>query len=107
MLTIENPTPIQQEIIAKLKYIFDPEIPVNIWELGFIYEIRQDIENNVVIVMTLTAPNCPAAESLPAMVRDELMTIRDIKSLFVEVTFDPPWSTEMMSEAAQLDLGLL
>lgn len=107
MITIENPTPIQKEIIAKLKFIYDPEIPVNIWELGFIYEINQDAENNVTIIMTLTAPNCPAAETLPAMVRDELMTIREIKSVFVDVTFDPPWTTEMMSEEAMLDLGLL
>ncbi|MEI6346928.1 MAG: iron-sulfur cluster assembly protein [Bacteroidota bacterium] len=107
MITIENPTPIQQEIIARLKYIYDPEIPVNIWELGFIYEINQDAENNVRIVMTLTAPNCPVADTLPATVRDEMMTIREIKSVNVEVTFDPPWDTEMMSEAAMLDMGLL
>ncbi len=107
MITIENPTPIQKEIIARMKYIFDPEIPVNIWELGFIYEINQDEENNVLIVMTLTAPNCPAAETLPATVKDELLTIGGIKNVTVEVTFDPPWTTEMMSEEAMLDLGLL
>lgn len=107
MITIENPTPIQLEIIARLKYIYDPEIPVNIWDLGFIYEINQDAENNVTVIMTLTAPNCPAAETLPAMVRDEIMTIREIKSVYVDVTFDPPWTTEMMTEEAMLDLGLL
>lgn len=107
MITIENPTPIQKEIIARLKYIFDPEIPINIWELGFIYEINQDAENNVHIVMTLTAPNCPVADTLPATVRDEMMAIREIKSVYVEITFDPPWTTEMMSEEAMLDLGLL
>lgn len=107
MLTIENPTPIQKEIIARLKFIYDPEIPVNIWELGFIYEINQDAENNVNIVMTLTAPNCPAADILPAMVRDELMSIREIRSLNVEVTFEPTWTSDMMSEEAMLDLGLL
>lgn len=107
MLTIENPTPIQKEIIARLKFIYDPEIPVNIWELGFIYEINQDAENNVHIVMTLTAPNCPAADILPAMVRDELMSIRAIKSISVDVTFEPTWTSDMMSEEAMLDLGLL
>lgn len=107
MITIENPTPIQLEIIARLKYIYDPEIPVNIWDLGFIYEINQDAENNVTVIMTLTAPNCPAADTLPAMVRDEIMTIREIKSVYVDVTFDPPWTTEMMTEEAMLDLGLL
>jgi FeS assembly SUF system protein len=107
MITIGNPTPIQLEIIARLKYIYDPEIPVNIWDLGFIYEINQDAENNVTVIMTLTAPNCPAADTLPAMVRDEIMTIREIKSVYVDVTFDPPWTTEMMTEEAMLDLGLL
>ncbi len=107
MLKIENPTPIETEIISRCKYIFDPEIPVNIWELGFIYEINIDKENNVQILMTLTAPNCPAAETLPAMVRDEIMNIRGVNRVNVDITFEPPWSTEMMSEEAMLDLGLL
>lgn len=107
MYTIENPSPIEAEIIARLKYIFDPEIPVNIWDLGFIYDIQVDHLNNVHITMTLTAPNCPAAESLPQNVIDELKRINGVGDVTLNITFDPPWSVDLITEAAKLDLGLL
>lgn len=107
MYTIENPTPIEAEIIARLKYIFDPEIPVNIWDLGFIYDIQVNHQNDVHITMTLTAPNCPAAESLPQNVKDEIKRITGIGDVTLNITFDPPWSIDLITEAAKLDLGLL
>lgn len=107
MYNIENPSPLEAEIIARLKFIFDPEIPVNIWDLGFIYKIELDAENNLRILMTLTAPNCPAAETLPQNVVDELKQIQGIKDITLDITFDPPWSTDLITEAAKLDLGLL
>ncbi len=100
----ENTT--EQAIINVIKEIFDPEIPVNIYALGLIYKI--DIKNHDVhIVMTLTSPNCPVAESLPLEVKNKVERLPTIKSCHVEVVFDPPWNTDMMSEEAQLELGLL
>jgi FeS assembly SUF system protein len=96
-----------QKVIDAIKTCFDPEIPVDIWELGLIYEINIDDENNVLIRMTLTSPNCPAAETLPADVDMKIREIRGIKSVKVEITFEPPWDKEMMSEVAQLELGFM
>lgn len=96
-----------QKVIDVIKTCFDPEIPVDIWELGLIYGIYFDDENNLVIKMTLTSPNCPAAETLPAEVEQKLHDIREVKSVKVEITFDPPWDKEMMSEVAQLELGFM
>ncbi len=96
-----------QKVIDAIKTCFDPEIPVDIWELGLIYEINIDDENNLLIRMTLTSPNCPAAETLPADVEMKTRDIRGIKSVKVEITFDPPWDKEMMSEVAQLELGFM
>ncbi|HQN98417.1 MAG TPA: SUF system Fe-S cluster assembly protein [Bacteroidales bacterium] len=96
-----------EEIIKELKILYDPEIPINIYDLGLIYEIKIDDDNNVYILMSLTAPNCPVAESLPADVNNAVENIDGVKSCQVEVTFDPPWDQSMISDAALLELGLL
>lgn len=98
---------VKDEAYGQLQTIYDPEIPVNIYELGLIYEVNVDIDNNVQVIMTLTAPNCPAAESLPAEVEQKISAIDGVNSCKVEITFDPPWDQEMMSEAAKLELGFL
>ncbi|HMV14343.1 MAG TPA: SUF system Fe-S cluster assembly protein [Chitinophagales bacterium] len=98
---------IQDEVYTQLQTIYDPEIPVNIFELGLIYEVNVDIDNNVQVLMTLTAPNCPAAESLPAEVEQKVSAIEGVNSCKVDITFDPPWDQEMMSESAKLELGFL
>ena len=98
---------IKDQALKEMQTIFDPEIPVNIYELGLIYEINVDVDNHVHVLMTLTAPNCPAAESLPREVEEKIMAIEGVKSVKVEITFDPPWDQEMMSEAAKLELGFL
>lgn len=98
---------LEGQITDKLKTVFDPEIPVNIYDLGFIYEIRIEEDFTVYLTMTLTAPNCPVAESLPAEVRDAIKTVDGVRDCFVEVTFEPPWSTDLISPAGKLDLGLL
>ncbi|PKP45270.1 MAG: SUF system Fe-S cluster assembly protein [Bacteroidetes bacterium HGW-Bacteroidetes-11] len=95
------------EIIEKLKTIFDPEIPVNIYDLGLIYNVSIDDKSVAHITMTLTAPNCPVAESLPVEVKETVVTIEGIEDCEVEITFDPPWTKDMMSEEAMLDLGFL
>jgi FeS assembly SUF system protein len=94
-------------VIETLKTIFDPEIPVNIYELGLIYEVKMDEDYSVNILMTLTSPNCPVAESLPEEVRERVSDINGIKAVKVDITFEPPWDKDMMSEAAMLELGLL
>jgi len=98
---------IENNIIEQLKNIFDPELPVNIYDLGLIYSINISEDLNVIITMTLTAPNCPVAESLPAEVREKTSLIEGVKDVKVEITFDPPWGRDMMSEEAQLELGFL
>lgn len=98
---------IKDEALKQMQTIFDPEIPVNIYELGLIYEVNVDIDNNVHVLMTLTAPNCPAAESLPKEVEEKVQAIEGVNKVNVEITFDPPWDQEMMSEAAKLELGFL
>ncbi len=90
-----------------LHEIFDPEIPVNIYELGLIYEVNVDPGNNVHIVMTLTAPNCPAAEILPAEVKEKAESVEGTSEVEVEITFEPEWTMDNMSETAKLELGLL
>lgn len=96
-----------QRVIEEIKTCYDPEIPVDIWELGLIYELHLDDENNLKIVMTLTSPNCPVAESLPADVENKLKLLQDIKSAELKLTFEPSWEKEMMSEVAQLELGFM
>jgi FeS assembly SUF system protein len=98
---------LESEIILALKKVFDPEIPVNIYDLGLIYELTIDPESNVIIRMTLTAPNCPIAEDMPGIVQDEVKKVEGVNEVTVELVFDPPWDQSMISEAALLDLGLL
>ena len=97
---------LKDKIIAEIKKIYDPEIPVNIYELGLIYDIKVDTDNNVKVNMTLTTPNCPVAESLPKEVKDSIMEINDVDKVDLELVWDPPWDKSMMSEAAKLDLNL-
>jgi FeS assembly SUF system protein len=94
-------------VIETLKDVYDPEIPVNIYELGLIYEVKIDDDYNVDILMTLTSPNCPVAESLPVEVKERVGNIEGLNQVRVELTFEPPWDKDMMSEAAMLELGLL
>jgi FeS assembly SUF system protein len=98
---------IQNEVIEVLKDCYDPEIPVNIYELGLIYEVNVDAGNNVHILMTLTSPMCPVAESLPPEIEEKIKKLEGLGTVKVEVTFDPPWEQSMMSEAAKLELGML
>lgn len=98
---------LENKIIEVLKTIYDPEIPVDIFELGLIYEVKIDGEKNVVIEMTLTSPNCPVAESLPKEVEDKVASLPEVTTAKVEIVFDPPWDKSMMSEEAQLELGFL
>lgn len=98
---------LKNDIIEVLRTIYDPEIPVDIYELGLIYEVNVDPAGNAAIIMTLTSPACPVAGSLPGEVEQKLKGIPGINSVKVELTFDPPWEQDMMSEAAQLELGLL
>jgi len=98
---------IGEKVVSVLKTIYDPEIPVDIYELGLIYDVFVNEDHNVKIIMTLTSPNCPVAESLPKEVEEKVESIKTIKSAKVEITFDPPWSKDLMSEEAKLELGLL
>ena len=97
---------LKDKVIAEIKKIYDPEIPVNIYELGLIYEIKVDEKNNVKINMTLTSPNCPVAESLPKEVKDSIMEIKDVNKVDLDLVWDPPWNKSMMSESAKLELNL-
>ena len=99
--------PNQDQIIEVLKTIFDPEIPVDIYELGLIYEVKISAEGIVDIDMTLTSPNCPVAESLPKEVEDKVAEMAGVESAKVQIVFDPPWTQDMMSEAAKLECGFL
>ncbi len=98
---------LKNSIIEVIKTIYDPEIPVDIYELGLIYEVEVDPGNNVNIQMTLTAPNCPAAESLPAEVQQKVQSIPGVASFNLDLVFDPPWTMDYMSEEAKLELGML
>ena len=97
---------LKDKVIAEIKKIYDPEIPVNIYELGLIYDIKVDKDNVVEIKMTLTTPNCPVAESLPKEVENSVKEIKDVKDAKLELVWDPPWNKSMMSEAAKLELNL-
>ena len=96
-----------EKIVIELKSIFDPEIPVDIYELGLIYDVFVNEDFDVKILMTLTTPNCPVAETLPVEVEEKVMSIDEVKSAKVELTFEPPWSKDLMSEEAKLELGML
>ena len=95
------------KIVRVLKTIFDPEIPVDIYELGLIYDVFVNEDADVKILMTLTTPNCPVAETLPREVEEKVKSLDEVKDAEVEITFDPPWSRELMSEEAKLELGML
>lgn len=98
---------LEQEIIHQLKTVFDPEIPVDIYELGLIYEIKIDEEANVYIKMTLTSPACPVAGSLPGEVKERIKALKDVNDVYVDLVWNPPWDKDMMSEEAKLELGFL
>ena len=96
-----------ESVVKALKTIYDPEIPVDIYELGLIYDVMINEANDVKILMTLTSPNCPVAETLPMEVEEKIKSIDAVQSAEVEITFDPPWSKDLMSEEAKLELGML
>ncbi|WNH08432.1 SUF system Fe-S cluster assembly protein [Thalassobellus suaedae] len=96
-----------EKIVNVLKTIYDPEIPVDIYELGLIYDVFVNEDYDVKILMTLTTPNCPVAETLPLEVEEKVKSLDAVKSAEVEITFDPPWTQELMSEEAKLELGML
>jgi len=104
---ILNPNELGEKIVAVLKTIFDPEIPVDIYELGLIYDVMVNEDNDVKILMTLTTPNCPVAETFPVEIEEKVKTLKEVNEVEVEITFDPPWSQELMSEEAKLELGIL
>ena len=102
-----DPNQLGEKIVKVLKTIFDPEIPVDIYELGLIYDVFVNEDFDVKISMTLTSPNCPVAESLPAEVEEKVKSVQGVSSAIVEMTFEPPWTQELMSDEAKLELGLL
>lgn len=106
-IIISKNTELTQRVIDEIKTCYDPEIPVDIWELGLIYELELDDEDNLRVKMTLTSPNCPVAETLPAEVEQKLKLVPGVKSAKLELTFEPPWDKNMMSEVAQLELGFM
>ena len=97
---------IKNQVIEEIKKIYDPEIPVNIYELGLIYKIEVDEKNKVNIDMTLTSPNCPVAESLPKEVKDNIMKVEGVSDVNLNLVWEPPWDKDKMSEAAKLELNL-
>ena len=102
-----NTEDLGEKIVKELKSIFDPEIPVDIYELGLIYDVFVNEDNEVKILMTLTTPNCPVSETLPQEVEEKIKSLDDVKTAEVEITFDPPWTKDLMSEEAKLELGFL
>jgi FeS assembly SUF system protein len=102
-----NVNALGEKIVRVLKTIFDPEIPVDIYELGLIYDVFVNEDYEVKILMTLTTPNCPVAETLPLEVEDKIKSLNEVKDAEVEITFDPPWSQDLMSDEAKLELGML
>ena len=105
--TPEQMQKIGEDIVDVLKSIYDPEIPVDIYELGLIYDVQVNTEGDAKILMTLTSPNCPVAESLPVEVEEKCKTLPEVDKAEVEITFDPPWDKDCMSEEAKLELGML
>lgn len=101
---IEN---LKGKVVTAIRLVYDPEIPVDVYDLGLIYEITVYPVNNVYVLMTLTSPNCPSAEFIPSEIKDKIQQIQGINNVEIELTFDPPYSQDMMSEAAKLELGFL
>ena len=97
---------LREQVITEIRKIYDPEIPVNIYELGLIYDVKIENENTAKIIMTLTSPNCPVAESLPQEVKDSAMQVEGVEKVDLDLVFEPPWNKDMMSEAAKLELNL-
>jgi FeS assembly SUF system protein len=110
MMTKENfemsPEDVKEDVIEMLKTIYDPEIPINIYELGLIYDITVSEDYNVAINMTLTAPGCPVAQTFPGEIEAKVATVVNVNEVNVELVWDPPWDKDMMNEAAQLSLGM-
>ena len=105
--TDEQIATIGENIIKALKTVFDPEIPVDIYELGLVYDVQISEDGDVKVVMTLTTPNCPVAESLPQEVKEKVAAVENVKSVDLELTFEPSWNKDMMSEEAKFELGIL
>ena len=103
----KNSEVLGEKIVTVLKTIYDPEIPVDIYELGLIYDVMVSTDNEIKILMTLTTPNCPVAESLPMEVEEKVKSMDEVSDCEVEITFDPPWNQDLMSEEAKLELGML
>lgn len=106
-IIITKNTDLMQRVIDEIKTCYDPEIPVDIWELGLIYELDLNDDDELKIIMTLTSPNCPVAETLPAEVENKLKLVQGVKSAVLTLTFEPTWTKEMMSDVAQLELGFM
>ncbi len=110
-LVQENPvqaeTELKEKVVKAIKEVYDPEIPVDVYELGLIYEIKIFPVNNVYVLMTLTSPSCPSAEAIPSEVEQKIRDIEGVSDVSVELTFDPPYSQDMMSEVAKLELGFM
>ena len=106
-MDFEEKRMLETRVLDAIKTVYDPEIPVNIYDLGLIYESKVNDDRSVHVRMTLTAPNCPVAESLPVEVRERIMMVDGVKNASVEVVLDPPWSMDLMTDAAKLDLGML
>lgn len=98
---------LEEDIVGMLKTVYDPEIPIDVYNLGLIYEVDIDDEKNVTITMTLTAPNCPAADFILEDVRFKVQSIKEVNNVIIDLTFDPPWHRDMLSEEAKLELGFL
>ncbi len=107
MGTFEDSEELKIKVIQKIKEVYDPEIPVDVYELGLIYEVSILPINNVQVVMTLTSPSCPSAEVIPGEVRNKISELEEVNDVNVELTFDPPYSQDFMSEAAKLELGFM
>ena len=107
MLTEKQMQEVGEKAVEKICQIYDPEVPVNIYELGLIYDIQVSDEGDVEIEMTLTSPNCPVAETLPVEVEEKVKVVEEVRNVKVNITFDPPWTKDMMSEEAKLELGML
>ena len=107
MESIVDTNALGEKIVRVLKTIYDPEIPVDIYELGLIYDVFVNENRDIKVLMTLTTPNCPVAETLPLEVEEKIKSLNDVRGVEVEITFDPPWNQDLMSEEAKLELGIL
>lgn len=107
MTELSEKKAIKDAVIDQLKTVFDPEVPVNIWELGLIYEINVNDQKEVGILMTLTSPNCPVAESLPMEVKEKAAAVPGVSHADVDLTFEPPWDEDMISDEGKFELGML